>query len=375
MVLAQPVGRKRSFAVGLLLTIVTFGIYAVYWNYKAHNELYRQFELARENRDEGMVWYVLGLVVFPFLLAYFFVMAANVTYVRDRIGLPRRQTPARFLTLVSLAVAAVVVGLLVVEVAVSALPEEMPQEEYDAAVAAQLPVFFGFALAGLALLGIAYYGLQRDMNELWDAYHARLGFLQANPPPPAPPAPVWGAPPPPPPALPWATPHGPRASYYADLAPAPGVGGDAPPPFAAPAAPGYDAGYDPGYVPGYAPPPAASPAPPTLRERWAHLRAAHPDLGDTPTVDGLLAASDYDEAARHQAEAHLAQLRAALEARAQVARQRDGVLAAMEDLEARLAHGTVPAESYDAERALLEGEWEQLRAELDAADARLARLL
>jgi uncharacterized membrane protein (DUF485 family) len=338
VVLAQPIGRKRSFAAGLLLTVVTFGVYIVYWNYKAHNEVYRQFELARENRDEGMVWYVLGLVVPPFLLAYFYVMAANVTYVRDRIGLPRRQTPARFVTLIGLAAAAFVAGLLIAEVALSTLPEDATQEQISDAFSAVMAQFFGFLIAALVLLLIAYYGMQRDINELWDAYAARVHYLRANPPqapPPAYPMP-WGQPAPAGPLL-----SGPR--YYADL--------------------------------GAAGPAASASAPlPGLRERWADFRAGHPDLAETPAMDALLARADADPGAHAEAEARLQQLAVALRERGQVLRRREAVLAAMEELEGRAAQGLVAAESYDAERGVLEREWEALRAQLDLVDARVSRL-
>lgn len=182
MVLATRVGRPRRFAVGLLLTIVTFGIYAVYWNYKAHNELYRQFELAREKRDEGMVWYVLGLVLPPFLVAYLWVFGSNVRYLRERVGLRVGMTPGGLVTLVGSAVAAFAIGLILIEAAVVAAGPEPTREELDAAVGkAGLP-FLALAAVAAILFAIAYKMLQRDINELWTAYDARMAYLAANPP-------------------------------------------------------------------------------------------------------------------------------------------------------------------------------------------------
>ena len=183
MVLAERVGRKRPFVRGLLLTVVTFGVYAVYWNYKAHNEVYRQFELAREGRDEGMVWYVLGLVVPPFLLAYLWVMASNVAYVRQRIGLRRGMTPGRFVGLLGVGVGALVVGLLLLEAALvaqeAASDAEAPPD--DAATQQAGAALLALGITATVLVALAYRGLQRDVNELWDAYEVRIAWLRSHP--------------------------------------------------------------------------------------------------------------------------------------------------------------------------------------------------
>lgn len=165
MVLAEPVGKKRSFTRGLLLTIATFGVYAIYWNYRAHNEVYRQFELEHERRDEGMVWYVLGLIIPPLLIAYLWTFSSNVDHVRRRIGLARRWTAGRFI-----ATFGVAVGLLTAALVMVAIPNiQFPVELVGSAV-----------LAGLILAGVAYAGLQRDINELWDAWAARVTHLRAQ---------------------------------------------------------------------------------------------------------------------------------------------------------------------------------------------------
>lgn len=181
MVLATKVGRKRRFGAGLLLTIVTFGIYAVYWNYKAHNEIYRQFELARERRDEGMVWYVLGLVLPPFLLAYLWVFASNVRYVRERVGLRTAMTPARLVTLVGAAVASFAVGIILLEAALVVAGPEPSTGEIEAAIDNAGAAFLALSAFAALLLAIAYRGLQRDINELWDAFDARIAYLALHP--------------------------------------------------------------------------------------------------------------------------------------------------------------------------------------------------
>lgn len=175
MVLATKVGRRRSFGVGLLLTIVTLGVYAVFWNYKAHNELYRQFELNRENRDEGMVWYVLGLILFPFLLAYLWVFAANVAYLRERIGLRQATTPGRLVTILGLGVGALAAGIILVEVAFRTAGLE------SEAMSNAVGTFALLAVVAVVLLALGYYQLQRDINEVWSAFDTRMGYLTLHP--------------------------------------------------------------------------------------------------------------------------------------------------------------------------------------------------
>lgn len=178
VVLAEPVGKKRSFARGLLLTIATFGVYAIYWNYKAHNEVYRQFELEHERRDEGMVWYVLGLIIPPLLVAYLWVFSSNVTYVRGRIGLRSHWTPGRFVAAVGIAVGLLTGALIALTAAASALPEDAAEGQVSAAVEGALPLALTLVGAALLLAAVAYAGLQRDVNELWDAYAARVTYLR-----------------------------------------------------------------------------------------------------------------------------------------------------------------------------------------------------
>lgn len=212
MVLAERIGKKRNFVAGFFLSLVTALVYAIYWNYKAHNELYRQFELQKEGRDEGVVWYILGIILPPFLLAYWWIMVSNVRYVRERMRLPAGITPGRFLALTILAFAAYV-GALVLGVYASTIDQATatPRQMQVVTLAVSLAV----ALIGLTFLfaGIAWARLQRDINGVWDAYDRRLMELRA---PVVAPAPA-GPPPRQPPAVAaWAQSP---VTYYADLEP------------------------------------------------------------------------------------------------------------------------------------------------------------
>lgn len=211
MVLAEPVGKRRGFWRGFFFSIATAGVYSFYWNYKAHNELYRQFELASEGRDEGVIWYVLGLVLPPFLVGYVWVMAGNVAYLRTRLGLRPGISPAQFTLLVVVGFGGGSLALFLASV----LPG--PDSVAGALILVAIVLFFG-------TVPYAYARLQRDVNETWDAYHQRLAFLTAPAVAPAPPAP---------PSLPPLPPVDSPRPYYADLqgpAPLPPLPGDDPPP-------------------------------------------------------------------------------------------------------------------------------------------------
>lgn len=359
MVLAEPVGRKRSFVADLLLTIVTFGVYAVYWNYRAHNEVYRQFELARESRDEGIAWLVLGLVVTPFLLAYFWVMASNVDYVRQRIGLPRGQTPGRFLLQMSLVLASVALAgvlLLLAPAAPAEGADPLPPEKEilaDTLVASALALL----LVGLVLAAVAYHGLQRDINELWDAYHARIAYLRANPEVPPPPA--------------WMSTGGmPSGSFPTTTPYAPGPGYPPVPPGAP-----FDAQPRRYYADLPPPAPPVPPAPPTVpevREELERLRQEHADLPPSGAVEDLLARAEAgDEEALRLARETVRERGAFAHERRRLLARRDQVLSAMESLEARLAQGEVDEPSYDAERTVLERDWRELTDLLEQVESRL----
>lgn len=168
MVLSQPVGKRRNFWGGFLLSLATVGVYAIYWNYKAHAEVYRQFELSKENRDEGVIWYVLGIVLPPFLLVYAWVMVSNVAYVRERLRLRRGIGALRFVTLVTIGFGVYFVASLVV-----VLLDADPRGVLVALVVA--------AVAFFALVPVAYYLLQRDINEVWLAYDARMREITLAP--------------------------------------------------------------------------------------------------------------------------------------------------------------------------------------------------
>lgn len=181
MVLSQRVGEPRNFWGGFLLSIATVGVYAIYWNYKAHAEVYRQFELSKENRDEGVIWYVLGIVLPPFLLVYAWVMVSNVAYVRERMRLRRGIGPLAFVTLVTIGFGVYFVASLVVVLV-------------DADDAGLLWAIGISAFAFVVTVPLAYWLLQRDVNELWAAYDARMREISLAPAAaPAPPVEAPGA--------------------------------------------------------------------------------------------------------------------------------------------------------------------------------------
>lgn len=177
MVLTQMVGKKRPFLRGLLLTIFTFGIYGIYWMYKAHDELYKQFELQKEGRDEGILWLILGLVLFPLQFVYSWIFAGNVEYLRQRLDLPRRVTAGRFVGLQLGGYLVFFVGYVPLLIGMLAVGETATEEEVFAAMGAGFALFAVAAVAATGLLMFAYYQLQAGINEIWDAYASRMQTL------------------------------------------------------------------------------------------------------------------------------------------------------------------------------------------------------
>ena len=199
MVLTTKVGRERNFALVVLLFIVTFGIYGIYWNYKAHNEVYKQFELQAEGKSDGVIWLILGYIVFqPLLWVYHWIFISNTRDVRQRLGFQKSLSPGLFLGLtIGAGVIMFVVFLVSFIPFLIALEDadtdgdgEISDDEADDAFTDALGAFIGTLVIGgliaLALQLVAYGMLQSNLNELWRAYDRRMGQLAAPPAAPAP---------------------------------------------------------------------------------------------------------------------------------------------------------------------------------------------
>lgn len=205
LVLAERIGKKRSFLGGLLLSIATVGVYAIYWNYKAHNEVYRQFELAKENRDEGIAWYVLGLILLPFLVPYLWTFVSNVRYVRERMRLAKGISAGAFVTLLSLGIGAYLAASIVFVVVEAVNPSAADAPANDAEILASQLIIAALIIF-LVTVPYAYYRLQKDVNGIWDAYDQRVREINSPAQGPSGPRPA-------------PSPAPGSAKYYADLPP------------------------------------------------------------------------------------------------------------------------------------------------------------
>ncbi len=76
-------GKERPFIVGLLLSVVTFGIYPLYWHYRVHAELAGQ--LGRENKAKGIWIANIVVVILQWVLAVVFVFML-VAFIVDRVA-------------------------------------------------------------------------------------------------------------------------------------------------------------------------------------------------------------------------------------------------------------------------------------------------
>lgn len=195
MVLAFKVGRQRPFWPGFWLSIATVTLYAYYWDYKTHREIHTQFELAREHRDDGTVWFMLGFLLPIFRYAYYHHFVSNTRYLRERFGFQSSLSPGAFIGYI---VAATASFFVLVFVGVLMVGSGMQEDDFgylEVANAGLVAAGALMAMAGLGLFllleGMAYHRLQRDLNEVWDAYDARASYLMAAAQEPGPAAPLW----------------------------------------------------------------------------------------------------------------------------------------------------------------------------------------
>lgn len=311
MVLTQVVGKKRSFGRGLLLTILTFGIYGVYWLYKAHDELFKQFELQRESRDEGVVWLILGLVLFPFQFVYTWIFSGNVEYLRQRLELPRTVSSGKFVGLQLAAYGTLFVGYIPLLISFSGLSPDATEPDITAAMMGGIGLFIALALVALGILLYAYWLLQSSINDIWDAYERRMHALAQ-------------------PAAAGAAATGASFTYWGDLQPR---------------APTLSA--------------------PHVRARAEALARDHPDAGLPPELPDLLQRGDAgDEAALSAAAALLDGADRIVQERAKLHRDLAEMEAKQGRLAGRLANGEIDNAAYQSARGELERERGRIEARL-----------
>lgn len=333
MVLLEMVGKKRSFGRGVLLTILTFGLYGPYWLYKAHDELYKQFELQREGRDEGVVWLILGLLLFPFQFVYMWMFVGNVDYLRRRLELPAGVSPGLFLGLQIAAYVAMIAGYLQFALALTA---DATEQEIADVFAQRGPGLLLGLLTGVVLVAVAYYRLQTDVNDVWTAYEQRIQNLRAT---------GSAMPPGSAPTL------APQFTYWGDLRPSQPQQGAAP---------------------GSGMPFAMRLSAPHVRARADALLRDNPGLASPPGLeDALQRAEAGDDAELTRAARMLDETDALLAERARLhdeladAERKQGRLAG------RLANGEVDNAAYAAARAELDRERARVQARLAEVEARL----
>jgi hypothetical protein len=182
VVLAMKVGKHRPFWRGFLLALGSLGIYGRYWDYRAHNEVYQQFELVREGREQGVPWYFMAYPLPVLKFVYYYHFVSNVRYVRARMGFQRSLSAGSFLALVITAAstlfAAFLVGLPLIARGMTSRPDGSIAV-VDAALVelGQTVLIVGF-VAWIALRATAYFRLQSDVNGIWDVYDARARELR-----------------------------------------------------------------------------------------------------------------------------------------------------------------------------------------------------
>lgn len=176
VVLARRIGKPRPFALVLLLYVATFGIYGIYWHYRAHHEVHRQFELDLEGRDEGVVWLILDRVFFALRWIFQYGFVGNVAHVRRRMGEERGVSPAAFLGLAIPGSALTYIGLILA-FASTTFTNEAGAVTDRFWFTLLLSIGLGAYVLGAALQIPAYGLLQRDLNRIWRGYDVRIAEL------------------------------------------------------------------------------------------------------------------------------------------------------------------------------------------------------
>jgi hypothetical protein len=174
LVKTDKIGKPRPFWRGLLLTIVTFGLYGIYWRFKAPKEVHEQFELIKDGRDDHVVWLVLGLVLPVVMLVYEYKIVDNVRYIRRRLSLPEGISPGTFVGLRVASSAVTFLALLGVLIFA-------PTQSFESNIAQWLGAFGIAIVSSFALLGYAFWRLQTDINDVWQAWEARVDEFKDAP--------------------------------------------------------------------------------------------------------------------------------------------------------------------------------------------------
>lgn len=161
--------------------MATFSFYGFYWDYKAHREVFDQFELQREWRHDGVVWYIMGFLLPVLRFVYYYHFASNLEYILGRMDRRRRISAGGVLALMIVATSVLVVfglvGLILVGSAIDPFSEEVVAPERLAAGVALAAV--GVA-AWVVLKASAYWRLQGALNRIWSAYAWRMDRLRAS---------------------------------------------------------------------------------------------------------------------------------------------------------------------------------------------------
>lgn len=187
MVLATPVGRPRRFVAGFGLALATFGVYGYYWHLRVHDELYRQFELAREDVRHGYEFLLLSFFLPPLAFVYHHRFAATVQVLRRRMGRRGGVSPGAFVALSMVAWIAAVGGLIATVVFLSLQARDRACESLfclldGIAWPVEAILALGAGTGIWVLLKATACGLlQRDVNEVWALYAARSRVLRGAP--------------------------------------------------------------------------------------------------------------------------------------------------------------------------------------------------
>ncbi len=166
------------------MAVLTFNFYRYYWDYKAHMELYHQFELSREGRRDGVVWYTMARIFSVLDFPYFYYFASNLEYLGRRMNHNKVAKPGLVLGLLIPAYTLLILGTLPGSVVAMEGLDVNADGEVVVVSEAQLIAGVIMAVGGLVswivLKAAAYAHLQGAVNRIWASYDWRMRQIRSS---------------------------------------------------------------------------------------------------------------------------------------------------------------------------------------------------
>ena len=166
-----PVGRRRSPAMVVLLSVISLGFYALWWHHRVNKEM-AEFD-TRMDVDPGMSTWAVAL---PLIAGWMVAAAAGARYLLALSGTPTSDLPITAQQSLFLAFAPLVVPYLILFLPFSAAAVLMTHERarvvedrVDTPVSRQLQPVTALGWLAVPIVGglVGMARMQQHLNEVW----------------------------------------------------------------------------------------------------------------------------------------------------------------------------------------------------------------